>query len=132
MLRTMPTSQNRDMGHPDSWRFGRLLFCFVVFEKLSRFVEVEGVSVDNQLVYAGVIGDAEDALDTMAVLAQGLHDEIDVYHAWKFTAAGFHRDTPQLYEFLSTLKFVRRPAWIGRQRRRYRRGLWTCMLRTTG
>ena len=116
---------------PESWRFERVLFRFVLFEETAGFFEVESVSVDNQLIYAGVIGDAEDALDTMAVLAQGLHDEIDVYHAWKFTAAGFHRDTLQLYEFLSTLKFVPRPAWIGRQRGRYRRGLWTCMLRTT-
>jgi hypothetical protein len=61
--------------------FASDLFGSVFFEKLPGFLEVECVSVDDELVFAGVIGDAEDALDTMAVLAQGLHDEIDVYHA---------------------------------------------------
>jgi hypothetical protein len=61
----------------------------VLFEELAGFFEVERVSVDDKLVYAGVIGDAEDTLDTMAMLAESLDDEIDVYHAWKFTAAGF-------------------------------------------
>jgi len=83
----MPTSQNRDMGQPllwlgpESWRFWRWLFRFVLLEKLSRFFEVERVSVDDQLVFAGVFRDGEDALDTMAVLAEALDDEIDVYHA---------------------------------------------------
>jgi hypothetical protein len=62
-------------------QFQRLLFCFVLFEELAGFFEVEGVAVDDQLVCAGVIGDAEDAVDTVAVLAEGLDDEIDVYHA---------------------------------------------------
>jgi hypothetical protein len=57
------------------------LLRFVLFEELPRFFEGERVSVDDQLVFAGVIGDREDALDTMAVLAQGLDDEINVYHA---------------------------------------------------
>jgi hypothetical protein len=90
-LRTMPTSQNRDMGHPLLWlrvqgrarhacQFQRLLFRFVLFEEVPGFFEIERVAVDDQLVFAGVIGDAEDALDTVAVLAEGLDDEIDVYH----------------------------------------------------
>jgi hypothetical protein len=64
----------------------RVLFGFVLFEELPRFFESERVSVDDQLVFAGVFGDGDDAFDAMAVLAQGLDDEIDVYHAWKFTA----------------------------------------------
>ena len=69
------------MGHPESWRCRRLLFRLVLLEELPRFFEGERVSVDDQLVFAGVFRDGEDALDTMAVLAEGLHDEIDVYHA---------------------------------------------------
>jgi hypothetical protein len=57
------------------------LLGFVLFEELPGFFEGEGVSVDDQLVYAGVFRDGDDALDTMAVLAQGLDDEVDVYHA---------------------------------------------------
>jgi hypothetical protein len=66
--------------HASSNRKKRLLG-FVLFEELPGFFEGEGVSVDDQLVYAGVFRDGDDALDTMAVLAQGLDDEVDVYHA---------------------------------------------------
>jgi hypothetical protein len=69
------------MGHPHWCQFQRLLFRFVPFEELPGFFEVERVSVDDQLVFAGVFRDGDDALDTMAVLAEGLNDEIDVYHA---------------------------------------------------
>ena len=62
------------------------LLRFVLFEELPRFFESERVSVDDQLVFAGVFGDGDDAFDAMAVLAQGLDNEIDVYHAWKCTA----------------------------------------------
>ena len=58
-----------------------MLFRFILFEKRPRFFEGEGVSVDDQLVFAGVIRDGDDAVDTMTVLAEGLNDEIDVYHA---------------------------------------------------
>jgi hypothetical protein len=58
-----------------------LLLCFIVFEKPSRFYEGESVSVDDQLVFPGVFRDGDDAIDTMAVLPEGLNDEIDVYHA---------------------------------------------------
>ena len=80
------------------------LLGFVLFEELSRFFEGEGVSVDDQLVVAGIVRDGKDALDLVAVLAQGLDDEIDVYHAWKCTAAGFHRDMPLLHMILNTPK----------------------------
>jgi hypothetical protein len=69
------------MWHPHQREFQRLLFCFVLFEELPRFFEVEGIAVDDQLVFSGVIGDGDDGVDTMAVLAEGLDDEIDVYHA---------------------------------------------------
>jgi hypothetical protein len=58
-----------------------LLFRFVLFEELACFFEVEGVSVDDDLVFAGVLRDVKDAVDTVAVLPEGLNDEIDVYHA---------------------------------------------------
>jgi hypothetical protein len=91
VLRTMPTSQNRDMGHPLLWlrvqgrarhagQFQRLLFRFVLFEELPGFFEVESVAVDEELVFAGVFRDGDDAVDTMAVLPEGLDDEIGVYH----------------------------------------------------
>ena len=60
-----------------------MLLGLVFFEELAGFFEVEGVSVDDELVFAGVVGDGEDAFDLMAVLAEGLDDEIDVNHAWK-------------------------------------------------
>jgi hypothetical protein len=56
---------------------------FVLFEELPRLFEGERVSVDDQLVFAGVIGDGDDGVDTMAVLTESLDDEVDVYHAWK-------------------------------------------------
>ena len=52
-----------------------------MFEKSSRFYKGESVSVDDQLVVPGVVRDGDDAIDTMAVLPEGLDDEIDVYHA---------------------------------------------------
>jgi hypothetical protein len=66
--------------HTNSRWFERLLLCFVAFQKLSRFDESESGSVDDELVFAGVIRDGDDAADTMAVLAEGLDDQIDVYH----------------------------------------------------
>jgi hypothetical protein len=57
-----------------------LLFCFVLFEEFSCFFEGEGVSVDLEFVSAGVVRDGDDIADSMAVLAECLDDEIDVYH----------------------------------------------------
>jgi hypothetical protein len=56
------------------------LFCSVVFEKFASFFEGEGVSVDLEFVFAGVFRDRDDMADSVAVLAEGLDDEIDVYH----------------------------------------------------
>jgi hypothetical protein len=53
---------------------------FILFEELSRFFEREGVAVDDELVGAGVLRDGDDVADSMAVLAKGLDDQIDVYH----------------------------------------------------
>ncbi len=57
-----------------------MLFRFVLFEKLSRFFEGEGVSVDLEFVLAGIVRDGDDMANSVAVLAEGLDDEIDVYH----------------------------------------------------
>jgi hypothetical protein len=56
------------------------LFCSVLFEKLASFFEGEGVSVDLEFVCAGVFRDGDDIADSVAVLAEGLNDEIDIYH----------------------------------------------------
>jgi len=68
-------------GPPESGRSGISLFRFVLFEKLSRFFEVERVSVDDQLVGTGVFRDGDNAVNAMAMLPEGLDDQIDVYHA---------------------------------------------------
>ena len=57
-----------------------VLLRFVLFEELPRFFEGERVSVDDQLVFARVFRDGDDGVDTMAMLPEGLNDEIDVYH----------------------------------------------------
>ena len=69
----------------------RLLFSCVGFEDGSGFFEVECVAVDDQLVFASVIGDGEDTVHCVAMLPEGLHDEIDVYHAREFTAVLLRR-----------------------------------------
>jgi hypothetical protein len=58
----------------------RMLLRFILFEQLSRLFEREGVAVDDELVRAGVLRDGDDAADSMAMLAKGLDDQIDVYH----------------------------------------------------
>ena len=73
----MTAEQGRRRGL--SRDFKRLL-CFVLFEKLPCFLEGEGVSVDLEFVSAGVFRDRDDMADSVAVLAEGLDDEIDVYH----------------------------------------------------
>ena len=67
-------------GEGAACRFQRLLFGFVLFEELPGFFEIESVAVDDELVFAGVFRDGDDAANTMAVLPEGLDDEIDVYH----------------------------------------------------
>jgi hypothetical protein len=57
-----------------------LLLRSILFEKLSDLCKSEGVSVDDELVFAGVVRDRDDAADTVAVLAEGLENEVDVGH----------------------------------------------------
>ena len=64
-------------------RFATILesvICFVLFKKLASFFEGQGVSVDLEFVSAGVFRDRDDMAYSVAVLAEGLDDEIDVYH----------------------------------------------------
>jgi hypothetical protein len=108
VLRTMPTSQNRDMGHPLLCRVDGLrptlrdeaakdeapgcvlvLFCFVGFEKRSGLFQVEEVSVHGHLIFAGVFRDVDDVLNTMAAISEGLNEKIDIYHADEFTGFSF-------------------------------------------
>ena len=51
-----------------------------MFKKLASFFEGQGVSVDLEFVSAGVFRDGDDMAYSVAVLAEGLDDEIDVYH----------------------------------------------------
>ena len=76
MLRSNERSLRAACAHRSSGR----LFCFVLFEKLPCFFEGEGVSVDLEFVSAGVFRDRDDMAYSVAVLAEGLDDEIDVYH----------------------------------------------------
>ena len=46
---------------------------------MAGLFEVEGVTVDDELVEAGIVGDGEDMLDGVTVFAKGVDDEIDVY-----------------------------------------------------
>jgi hypothetical protein len=64
----------RPEGKPQS------LLCSVLFEELSDLLKSEGVSVDDELVFAGVVRNRDDAADTVAVLAEGLENEVDVSH----------------------------------------------------
>jgi hypothetical protein len=68
------------IGSGMALRESERLFCSVLFEKLASFFEGEGVSVDLEFVFAGVFRDRDDMADSVAVLAEGLNDEIDVYH----------------------------------------------------
>ena len=56
------------------------LFCFILFKKLASLFEGQGVSVDLEFVSAGVFRDGDDMAYSVAVLAEGVDDEIDVYH----------------------------------------------------
>ena len=56
------------------------LFRFVRFEKGAGFFKVEGISVYDYLVFAGVCGNGDDAVYTVTMLAKSLNDEIDIYH----------------------------------------------------
>jgi hypothetical protein len=60
---------------------GRLLLRLFGFEELAGLCEIEGVSVYDELVFAGVVGDLEHAFYLMAALAEGFDEKIDIYHA---------------------------------------------------
>jgi hypothetical protein len=58
-----------------------------VFEKLSGFFEIEEFSIYENLEGAGVIRNLEDAFHLVTLFANCFDEKIDIYHAWKFTAA---------------------------------------------
>ena len=49
----------------------------------------EDVSVDRQLIFAGVFRNGDDASYAVAVGSEGLDEEIDIYHAEEFTGCRF-------------------------------------------
>jgi hypothetical protein len=63
------------------------LFGFVCFEEGSGLFEVEKVSVNDHLVFAGVFRDVDDVLNCMALVSQGGDEKIDIYHAVEFTGS---------------------------------------------
>jgi hypothetical protein len=76
-------------GAPESWRFERVLFRFVLFEEIAGFFQIENVSVYGELIFPCVFRDGDDTLDAVTVFPKGLDDKFDVYHASKFTAVEF-------------------------------------------
>jgi hypothetical protein len=68
----------RRMGRPAM--LTQPLFCFVLFEELSCFVEIVDDAVDGYLIFPGVFRDGDDAVDAVAALADGLNEKIDIYH----------------------------------------------------
>ena len=60
---------------------------FVLFEEASGFFEVQDVSIHGQLIFPGVLGDGDYVFNTMAALANGLNEKIDVYHASQCTGS---------------------------------------------
>jgi hypothetical protein len=54
---------------------------------LAGLCEVEGVSVHDEFVVAGVIGDFEYAFYLVAALAKSCDEKIDIYHAGKCTGS---------------------------------------------
>jgi len=83
-------------GYPLIAVRGRVLFRFVLLEELSRFFEVERVSVDDQLVFSGIIRDRDDSPNAVTVLPEGLNDKVDVYHACKSTRKLVLRHPPKM------------------------------------
>jgi hypothetical protein len=60
-----------------------------LFEVGSRLFEVEDVAVYRQLVFTGVFRDGDDTRYTMAALAKGFDEKIDIYHGDEFTGCWF-------------------------------------------
>jgi len=73
------------------WRRGRGLFLFgVEFEDVAGFVEVEEVSVDDELPLAGVGRDLVDAFDGVTAVSKLFDEKIDVYiHGDQYTQGWF-------------------------------------------
>jgi hypothetical protein len=65
--------------------FGLLYFGLVVFENLAGFFEIEEVTVDDELPFAGVRRDLMDSLDCVAVVSKLFYEKVDVDHAGKCT-----------------------------------------------
>jgi hypothetical protein len=63
------------------------LLWFFGFEEVAGLCEIEGVSVHDEFVFAGVVGDLEDAFYLMAALAESFDEKIDIYHAGKCTGS---------------------------------------------
>lgn len=63
------------------------LFGFFGFEELASLCEVEGVSVHDEFVVAGVVRDFEYAFHLVAALAKSCDEKIDIYHAGKCTGS---------------------------------------------
>ena len=66
-------------------RVGLSLRCLVELEEAPGFIEVEEVSVDDELPFACVRGNLVDALDGVAVLSKLFDKEIDVNHGDHYT-----------------------------------------------
>lgn len=54
---------------------------------MAGLCEVEGVSVHDEFVFAGVVGDLEDAVYLVAALSESFDEKIDIYHAGKCTGS---------------------------------------------
>src|ERR1700678_3811679 len=63
------------------------LLGFFGFEEVAGLCEVEGVSVHDEFVVAGVVGDFEYAFYLVAALAKSCDEKIDIYHAGKCTGS---------------------------------------------
>lgn len=85
--KTPPFAKARRTGHPHPGRARgrRGLFRFVLLEKTAGLCQIESVAVHDELIFAGVVGDADDSLDLMTVVPEGLDDKVDVYHGAEFT-----------------------------------------------
>jgi hypothetical protein len=60
---------------------------FFGFEKSAGLFEIEGVSVHDEFIFAGVVGNFEYAIYLVAALAESFDEKIDIYHAGKCTGS---------------------------------------------
>jgi hypothetical protein len=61
------------------------LLLYVQLEYVTRFLQVEGVSVYDQLVFASVRRYVAYVLNGMAAFSKRLNEKFDIYHARQFT-----------------------------------------------